>query len=127
MITTTTNTTTSITITTTTTTTIATTTIATAAATTTTTTAILGLLHGNLTARHVTPVDLLDRLARLFLRRHLDEAEAARTAGFTVRHDLRVGHGAEPAEKIAQVQLGDGVGQISNVESRSHVFLVAVM
>ena len=100
---------------------------ATAATTAAATAAILGLLHGDLTSLDVAAVDLLDRLAGLVLGRHLDEAEAARTAGFTVRDDLGVRYGADAAEQVAQVQLGDRVGQIANVESRSHVFLVAVI
>ena len=67
----------------------------TAAAAAATATAILGLLDGDLTALDVAAVDLLDRLARLVFGRHFDEAEAARTAGLTIRDDLGVRHGAE--------------------------------
>src|SRR5262249_7597663 len=34
---------------------------------------------------------------------HLDETEAARTAGLAVRDDLRAGHGAVLAERLAEV------------------------
>src|SRR6185369_8984076 len=93
----------------------------------TTTAAILGLFDGDLTSLDVAAVHLLDRLACLILGRHLDEAEATRPAGLAVGDDLRVRHGSDAAEQVAQVQLGDRVRQISNVESRSHVFLVAVI
>jgi hypothetical protein len=100
---------------------------ATTAATAATTAAILRLFHRDLTSLDVAAVDLLDRLARFVFGRHLDEAEAARTTRLTVRDDLRVRYGAKAAEEVAQVQLGDRVRQITNVESRSHLFLVAVM
>src|SRR5690242_1733018 len=46
-----------------------------------------GLLHPQLPAVDVLAVELRDRLIGFFRRRHLDEAEAARTARFTIGHD----------------------------------------
>jgi hypothetical protein len=82
---------------------------ATASAAAAATTAILSFLHGDLTSLDVAAVDLFDRLAGLILGRHLDEAEAARTSRFAIRDDLRVRHGADAAEQVAKIQLGDGV------------------
>src|SRR6185437_6489909 len=86
--------------------------------------AILGLLHRDLASLDVAAVDLVDGLLGLVIGRHLDEAEATRAAGLAIGDDLGIGDGAERGEQLAQIQLGDAVGQISNVESRSHFFLV---
>ena len=79
-------------------------------ATTATTTAaapILGLFDGDLAPLHVATVQLLDCLTRLVLGRHLDEPEAARTAGLAVRDDLGIRDRAQAREELAEVQLGD--------------------
>jgi hypothetical protein len=101
-----------------------------AAATTTaatTTTPVLGLFHGDLATLHVTAVELFNGLACLLLVRHLNEAEPARTPGLTIGDDLGVGDGAQTRKQLAQVELGDAVRQVANVESRSHFFLAASM
>src|SRR5439155_865056 len=49
----------------------------------------LGKLHLQRPAVHFLAVELLDRGLGLIGRRHLDEAEPARTTRLTIRHDRR--------------------------------------
>ena len=85
--------------------------------------AILRLFHGNLAALNVAAVQLLDGLAGLVVRRHLDEPEAARPTGLTIGDDLGVRDSAEAGEQFTEIQLGDAIGQIANIQSRSHFIL----
>src|SRR6187399_2390100 len=64
------------------------TTAAAEAATAATRLAFLGLVHAERAAVEIGAVHLRDGALRLFRRRHHDEAEAARAAGFAVEDEL---------------------------------------
>src|SRR5262249_51952162 len=51
---------------------------------------------------------------------HLDEAEAARPAGVAVGHDLGPRHGAELAERLAEVVRGGLEGEVADVDVLAH-------
>jgi len=51
---------------------------------------------------------------------HLDEAEAARAAGFPVRDDLGPGHGAVRAECLDEVIGGGLEGKVSDIDALAH-------
>src|ERR1700675_3591936 len=71
-------------------------------------------------AVHFLAIELLHRLGGLFGRRHLDEAEPARTAGVTVRYDRGRFDGAGSGEQLAQAFVGRGEGQPTDKEFLRH-------
>src|SRR6185503_13673651 len=71
-------------------------------------------------AVHFLAIELLDGLGRLFRRRHLDEAEAARVAGVTVGDDGRRLDHARLGEQFAQTVRGRGKSETSDEELVSH-------
>src|SRR5690606_28261226 len=76
----------------------------------------LGFVDGERTAFVLLAVELADRLLRLFVRRHLDEAEAFAAAGVTVRDDARRFHGAALGEQIAEGLFGGGERKVTDVQ-----------
>src|SRR5262249_56108986 len=65
-------------------------------------------------------IELADRLLGFLVRRHLDEAEAARPAGVTVRHDAGGLDIAARGERLPQTVCRRGKGEASNEEFHSH-------
>src|SRR5262249_35282021 len=74
----------------------------------------LGLVDSQGAAADLLAVEGADRLVAAV--GHLDEAEAARTAGFAVGDDLGTGHGAVLREQLAQVVGGRLEGQVADVD-----------
>src|SRR6266511_2663050 len=71
-------------------------------------------------AIHFLPVELLDGLSSFLGCRHLDEAEPARTAGVTIRHNRGRLDGAGGGEQLAQAFVGRGEGQPPDEELLRH-------
>src|SRR5205823_7815339 len=65
-------------------------------------TGTLGLFDLDGPAVEAGPVELVDRLIGFFIRRHLDESEAARAAGVAIRHHARGLDVAACGERLAQ-------------------------
>src|SRR3569832_370520 len=82
--------------------------------------ALLGLVDRQGTAHELTTVQVADRGRCLGVRRHLDEAEAARTAGVAIHDQLGLGHRARVREQVAQVHFRGVEREISYVESLAH-------
>src|SRR5260370_24117 len=71
-------------------------------------------------AIHFLPIELLHGLSSFLGRRHLDEAEPARAAGITVRHNRGRLDGARGGEQLAQAIVGRGERQPTDEELLSH-------
>src|SRR5438132_11700826 len=80
----------------------------------------LGKLHLQGPTVHFLTVELLDRGLGLLGRRHLDEAEPARTARLTVRDDRRRLDPASLGEHFAQPLAGRRERQASDEELLCH-------
>src|SRR3990172_1059415 len=74
------------------------------------------LVHADRAAVQRLPVQLLDRLAALGARRHLDEAEAAGAAGVAVGDDAGGLHGARLLEEGTQTVISSVEGETSDVK-----------
>src|SRR6185369_6074705 len=75
--------------------------------------ALLGLTDVDLPTADVAAVQLLDRLARLDRRTHLDEAETARTAALAVADDGRRFHRSRSREYRLEIRAGGREGEVS--------------
>src|SRR5438034_2736444 len=71
-------------------------------------------------AIHFLPIELLDGLCGLLGRRHLDEAEPARTAGIAIRDHRGRLDGARGGEQLAQAFVRRGEGQPPDEELLRH-------
>src|SRR5262245_35369896 len=69
-------------------------------------------------------VKLVDRLLRVFVRRHLDEREPARAAGGHIAHHLDRVDGAGRGEELLQLRLPRRERQVTDVEFPSHLTLL---
>src|SRR5204862_5680902 len=83
-------------------------------------TGTLGLFDLDGPAVEAGPVELVDRLIGFFIRRHLDESEAARAAGVAIRHHARGLDVAACGERLAQTLGRCGEGEASDEEFDSH-------
>lgn len=75
---------------------------------------VLRLVHAQGPAAHLVAVEVLDG-ARCIRLTHLDEAEAARAAGFAVSGQRHRFDGAVLGEQCAYIRLGGGEGEVSDV------------
>src|SRR5450759_1689005 len=66
-------------------------------------------------------IELRGRLLRFFVCRHLDEREAARTAGCHVAHDTDRFNRSRLAEQFLQLRLSNLVRQVPDVQLPTHV------
>src|SRR5690606_29466193 len=82
---------------------------------------LLGLVHPQRAAVELRAVHLLDRGLRRLRRGHLDEPEAAGPAGLALGHQLHLDRLTELGERVAQRLLGGREGEVSHIESISHL------
>src|SRR5688572_6741419 len=80
----------------------------------------LRLVDGEVTAAKIVIVQLLDRLLRLFVGAHLNEAEAARSTGSHVAHDLDAFDRAAAREELFEILLPRAVRKVSHVKFSTH-------
>jgi hypothetical protein len=99
---------------------------ATAATTTTATAATGGTLLGNVHAQRSAfehcVVQLRDCVSRFCFCRHRDKRESSRSAGFTIRHHMRVGDLSALCKARAQRFRRHVIRKIAHVKSILHVF-----
>jgi hypothetical protein len=100
---------------------------ATAIPTTTTTAAaataggtILSDVHAKRTALEVLAIEIIERLLGTLLRRHLDEAEAARAASHPVQHQSNFANLATCSETLGDQVLGGVKRKVTNVQTIRH-------
>src|SRR5262245_36907370 len=79
-----------------------------------------GLIDGQASAADLGSVQRRDRLLRLVVRAHLDEREAARTAGHLIPHDGHRLDRARPPEQLLQLAFTRFVRQIADVQLPTH-------
>jgi hypothetical protein len=91
-----------------------------AATTAATRLALFRLVHADRAAFDERSVELLDGVLRFLRRAHRHEAEAARLAAVTVRHDVNVDHLAERSESGAERLCGGLERQISDIQTITH-------
>jgi hypothetical protein len=82
--------------------------------------AFTSLVHVQITALKIVPVELLDRLLGLFVRAHLDEAEAAGFAGQTVHHHRGPLAGSGAAEQLLEVLAGGSEIEVAYEKPSAH-------
>src|SRR5688572_31592307 len=80
----------------------------------------LRLVDGQVAAAEVVVVELVDGALRFFVGRHLDEAEAACTAGCHVAHDLDALDSATAGEELLQILLPRAVREVAHVKFSTH-------
>src|SRR5688572_25311280 len=80
----------------------------------------LRLVDGQVPAAEVVVVELIDRLLRFLIGRHLDEPESARPAGGHVAHDLDALDGSASGEELLQVLLSRAVREVAHVKFSTH-------
>jgi hypothetical protein len=105
------------------------TTSAAATTATTATTAVLaraGFVDDQVATVVFGAVELGDRVVGGIFGRHLDEAEAARTARLAIHNDICGVHLAGRGEMLMKVLAGDAEGQITYVKFRAHFPLKSV-
>src|SRR5688572_17229819 len=103
--------------------------VTTSAAATTATTAVLaraGFVDDQVATVVFGAVELGDRVVGGIFGRHLDEAEAARTARLAIHNDICGVHLAGRGEMLMKVLAGDAEGQITYVKFRAHFPLKSV-
>jgi hypothetical protein len=94
---------------------------ATAATTTTATrTALLRDIDAERTAFEVLTVEVRQRLLSAFLRRHLDEAEAARAAGHPVKHQSNLADLATGGEALRNQIFSRVKREVANIQTIRH-------
>src|SRR5262249_20936300 len=98
-----------------------------AAATAAAGSALARLVHVQVAALEVAPVELLDGLLRLLVGGHLDEAEAARAAGAAGAHHRRCFAGPRLREQLAQLFARGVEREISYEQPRPHRLLLGLM
>ena len=79
-----------------------------------------GLVYDEVAVTEQTTVEHLDRLCRLLLRGHLDEAEAPGATGKLVRDDPDRFHRPGLREQLAQVLLGGLEGEVTYEQFCGH-------
>jgi hypothetical protein len=79
-----------------------------------------GFIDREVTAVNVLAIQSLDRGFRRFLGFHGDKAEAAGAAAEFVHDQIHAGHGTVGGEKILKLVLSGVVGQVSDVQFRTH-------
>src|SRR5690606_40044050 len=84
--------------------------------------ALARLVHGEAPTAEVGAVEGLDGPLGLVGRRHLHEAEAPRTPGLAIRHDLCPGHRPVAGEGLLELLGGRAVRQIPDVDVRIRHF-----
>jgi hypothetical protein len=82
-----------------------------------------GLVDDHVAAIVLATVELSNRIVRGILASHLDEAESARAAGFTVGHHIGRIYLTGRSEMLMKVLARDAEGQVSYVKFRTHFSL----
>src|SRR5829696_8644562 len=80
----------------------------------------LGLVHGQVASAEAVVVQLLDRALGFFIGRHLDEAEAARTASCHVAHDFHALDRATLSKQLLEILLSRCVREVAHVKFSTH-------
>src|SRR5262245_44446189 len=78
------------------------------------------LVDGEVSATNRRPVEGGDRVLRLLVRTHFDEAKSARAAGRLIAHDVHRLHGPGPREQLLQLVFTDFVRQVADIQLPTH-------